>query len=211
MASLPALNQKPGSGIPAIGGQMNVQGALGNNLVPMMVFVNPEQLSMLNAGSVTNTGVIPSVTNSGIGSVSNSAVTTSANVDKSHITNASTDSRASNADNVGVSSHTDDATKVKESEQENNKDSVSNSAILVKNSSFQNESLHAKASTSDKTESGNNLHEVEMNHQNGQVSATWENRIFALCENKDADQLRGNREADQRLCFRHLDSTIPPG
>ena len=29
-----------------------------------------------------------------------------------------------------------------------------------------------------------------------------------LCENKDADQLRGNREADQRLCFRYMDSTI---
>ena len=29
-----------------------------------------------------------------------------------------------------------------------------------------------------------------------------------LCENKDADQLRGNREADQRLCFRYTDSTI---
>ena len=29
------------------------------------------------------------------------------------------------------------------------------------------------------------------------------------CENKDADQLRGNRKADQRLCFRYLDSTIP--
>ena len=28
-------------------------------------------------------------------------------------------------------------------------------------------------------------------------------------ENKDADQLRGNREADQRLCFRYTDSTIP--
>ena len=26
---------------------------------------------------------------------------------------------------------------------------------------------------------------------------------------KDADQLRGNREADQRLCFRNTDSTIP--
>ena len=26
---------------------------------------------------------------------------------------------------------------------------------------------------------------------------------------KDADQLRGNREADQRLCFRYIDSTIP--
>ena len=30
-----------------------------------------------------------------------------------------------------------------------------------------------------------------------------------MCENKDADQLRGDREADQRLCFRHTDSTIP--
>ena len=32
---------------------------------------------------------------------------------------------------------------------------------------------------------------------------------FFICENKDADQLRGNREADQRLCFRYADSTIP--
>ena len=32
---------------------------------------------------------------------------------------------------------------------------------------------------------------------------------FCICENKDADQLRGNREADQRLCFRHMDSSIP--
>ena len=32
---------------------------------------------------------------------------------------------------------------------------------------------------------------------------------FRICENKDADQLRGNREADQRLCFRYIDSTIP--
>ena len=32
---------------------------------------------------------------------------------------------------------------------------------------------------------------------------------FCICENKDADQLRGNREADQGLCFRYTDSTIP--
>ena len=32
---------------------------------------------------------------------------------------------------------------------------------------------------------------------------------FCICENKDADQLRGNREADQRFCFRYIDSTIP--
>ena len=30
---------------------------------------------------------------------------------------------------------------------------------------------------------------------------------FCICENKDADQLRGNREADQRLCFGYMDST----
>ena len=33
--------------------------------------------------------------------------------------------------------------------------------------------------------------------------------VFCICENKDADQLRGNPEADQRLCFRYTDSTIP--
>ena len=32
---------------------------------------------------------------------------------------------------------------------------------------------------------------------------------FCLCENKGADQLRSNCEADQHLCFRYLDSTIP--
>ena len=32
---------------------------------------------------------------------------------------------------------------------------------------------------------------------------------FCICENKDADQLRGNREADQRLYFRYTDSTTP--
>ena len=33
---------------------------------------------------------------------------------------------------------------------------------------------------------------------------------ICMGENKDADQLRGNREADQRLCFRYMDSTFPP-
>ena len=32
---------------------------------------------------------------------------------------------------------------------------------------------------------------------------------FCICENKDADQLHGNHEAAQRLCFRYTDSTIP--
>ena len=33
--------------------------------------------------------------------------------------------------------------------------------------------------------------------------------MFCICKNKDTDQLRGNREADQRLCFCYIDSTIP--
>ena len=33
---------------------------------------------------------------------------------------------------------------------------------------------------------------------------------FCLCESKDADQLCSNCTADQRLCFRYSDSTIPP-
>ena len=30
-----------------------------------------------------------------------------------------------------------------------------------------------------------------------------------ICENKDADQLRGYHEADQHLCFRYKNSSIP--
>ena len=32
---------------------------------------------------------------------------------------------------------------------------------------------------------------------------------FRICENKDVDQLLGHREADQRICFRYTDATIP--
>ena len=32
---------------------------------------------------------------------------------------------------------------------------------------------------------------------------------FCMCENKVADQLCGNREADQRLCFCYTDNTFP--
>ena len=32
---------------------------------------------------------------------------------------------------------------------------------------------------------------------------------ICIGENKGADQLRSNCEADQRLCFRYMDSTIP--
>ena len=34
-------------------------------------------------------------------------------------------------------------------------------------------------------------------------------QAFCKCENKDADQLRSNCAADQRLCFRYTDSRIP--
>ena len=34
-------------------------------------------------------------------------------------------------------------------------------------------------------------------------------RDYCLCENKGADQLCSNCEADQRLCFHYTDSTIP--
>ena len=44
---------------------------------------------------------------------------------------------------------------------------------------------------------------------NNELSLVMRKPAFGICENKDADQLRGNREADQRLCFRYTDSTIP--
>ena len=41
------------------------------------------------------------------------------------------------------------------------------------------------------------------------MSCVMRKPTICICENKDADQLRSNREADQHLCFRFLDSTIP--
>ena len=32
---------------------------------------------------------------------------------------------------------------------------------------------------------------------------------FCICEKKDLDQLRSNCAADQRLCFRYTDTTMP--
>ena len=40
-------------------------------------------------------------------------------------------------------------------------------------------------------------------------SRVTEKTGFGIWENKDADQLRGNREADQRHWFHYTDSTIP--
>ena len=42
------------------------------------------------------------------------------------------------------------------------------------------------------------------------MSRTMGKITICLGENKGADQLRGNREADQRLCFRYSDGTIRP-
>ena len=39
------------------------------------------------------------------------------------------------------------------------------------------------------------------------MSPVMRKKSFCICENKNADQLRGNREADQRLSFRYIDST----
>ena len=41
------------------------------------------------------------------------------------------------------------------------------------------------------------------------MSFVMRKSAFYLCENKDADQVRGDREADQHLCFRYIASTIP--
>ena len=40
------------------------------------------------------------------------------------------------------------------------------------------------------------------------LSRVMRKPTICICENKDADQLRGNREADQRLFLRYIDSTI---
>ena len=41
------------------------------------------------------------------------------------------------------------------------------------------------------------------------ISLVMRKPAFFICENKGADRLRSNCAADQRLCFRYTDSTIP--
>ena len=48
------------------------------------------------------------------------------------------------------------------------------------------------------------LERVSLHSQNNHLSRVVRKLVFCICENKDADQLRGYREADQRLCFRYL-------
>ena len=45
-------------------------------------------------------------------------------------------------------------------------------------------------------------------HDAAHMSLVVRKPFFCMCE-KDADHLCGSREADQRLCFRYMDSTIP--
>ena len=40
------------------------------------------------------------------------------------------------------------------------------------------------------------------------MSLVMRKPVICICENKDADQFRGNREADQRFYFRYTASTI---
>ena len=54
------------------------------------------------------------------------------------------------------------------------------------------------------------MYEIAILFMFEQVSRLMGKPTICIGENKDADQLRGNREADQRLCFRYPDSTIPP-
>ena len=61
--------------------------------------------------------------------------------------------------------------------------------------------------TANKCLSVNNCWHFIINEQDN-MSRLVRKPAFCICENKDADQLRGNHEADQRLCFRYTDSTI---
>ena len=53
------------------------------------------------------------------------------------------------------------------------------------------------------------IHNCYNNPFNRYLSRLMGKPTICICENKDADQLRSNCEADQRLCFRYSDSTIP--
>ena len=52
-------------------------------------------------------------------------------------------------------------------------------------------------------------HHFETSQKPLDLSRVMRKPTFCICENKDADQLHGNRESDQRLCFSNIDSTIP--
>ena len=53
------------------------------------------------------------------------------------------------------------------------------------------------------------IHKLGRNLLGDKLSRVMRKPDFCICENIDADKFRGNREADQHLCFRYTDSTIP--
>ena len=53
------------------------------------------------------------------------------------------------------------------------------------------------------------LETLKTSHDQAHLSPVIRKPAFFICEINDADQLRGNREADQRLCIRYTDCTIP--
>ena len=56
---------------------------------------------------------------------------------------------------------------------------------------------------------GDDVHLCIGAHLGRQTSLPVRKPTICICENKDADQLCGNCTADQHLCYRHTDSTIP--
>ena len=53
------------------------------------------------------------------------------------------------------------------------------------------------------------MSDTSQRHMQNYMSLCMRKPTICIGENKDADQLRGDREADQRLCFRYTDSTLP--
>ena len=50
---------------------------------------------------------------------------------------------------------------------------------------------------------------IEVGYEGVKMSLVMRKPAFCICENKDTHQLRSDRKADQRLCFRYTDSKIP--
>ena len=55
------------------------------------------------------------------------------------------------------------------------------------------------------TKASKRLEILNYRNQKDYTSLVMRKPDFCICENKDTDQLRGKREADQRLCFRCID------
>ena len=53
------------------------------------------------------------------------------------------------------------------------------------------------------------LETLKTSHDQAHLSRIMRKPAIFICKNNDADQLRGNREADQHLCFSCTDCTIP--